>query len=116
MRADPRVLAANSHYRRFGAPDKLPIPPAHLIFLVAGSSDIEWFLKGGSLAAESVVGLLQNNGVDINAMDVILDFGCGSGRVLRYWESLRETRVCGSDYNPLLVDWCKRNLLFADVR
>jgi SAM-dependent methyltransferase len=116
MRVNPRVLAANSRLRRRASPDQLPLPPARLIFLVAGSSDIAWFLRGGALAAESLSELLVKNGASIDKMDAILDFGCGCGRVLRHWRGLTQTRVSGSDYNRLLVQWCQENLSFADVR
>ena len=44
----------------------------------------------------------------------MLDFGCGCGRVIRHWKDANATTICGSDYNPLLVDWCRDNLGFAE--
>ena len=46
----------------------------------------------------------------------MLDSGCGCGRVLRQWAGLDGVRVVGTDYNPELVDWCRENLPFAEVR
>jgi SAM-dependent methyltransferase len=43
----------------------------------------------------------------------VLDFGCGCGRVLRHWSNLPDTRVHGSDFNPYMIDWCRRELPFA---
>jgi SAM-dependent methyltransferase len=48
----------------------------------------------------------------MDAMRSILDFGCGSGRVIRYWSKL-SAAVHGTDYNPELVRWCQRHLPFA---
>ena len=49
--ANPRSVVANARYRREGAPDGLPIPPSDLIFLVAGTADISWFLDAGAMGA-----------------------------------------------------------------
>ena len=42
----------------------------------------------------------------------ILDFGCGCGRVTRYWAD-QAVEVHGSDLNPKLVAWCRSGLAFA---
>ena len=115
-RAKPSSIRANARYRREGAPDQLPIPPADLIFLVAGSADISWFLKAGGMAADSITGALRGREVKVEELGSILDFGCGCGRVLRHWHSLGSTRVCGVDYNAALIEWCRVNLPFAEVR
>jgi SAM-dependent methyltransferase len=113
--AMPHTILDNARYRRDGAPDQLPLPPSDMIFLVAGSSDISWFLKAGSWAATSIAATLSAHDVEIDELDSILDFGCGCGRVLRHWRSLYNTKVFGTDYNPTLIEWCRRNLPFAEV-
>ena len=113
---NPSVVLTNSGFRRNGAPDRLPIPSSDLIFLVAGTADISWFLRGGSLAAESISEAMEQIGAPVQDLQSILDFGCGCGRVLRNWHSLPRTRVCGVDYNPSLIAWCKGNLPFAETR
>jgi SAM-dependent methyltransferase len=94
----------------------LPLPPARLIYLVGGSNDLAWFLGAGSSAAWCIRDVLSANGIAISSLGAILDFGCGAGRVLRHWHDLPSTRVCGTDYNPRLVRWCRSNLAFTDVR
>lgn len=94
----------------------LPLPPSRLIYLVGGSNDLDWFLGAGAGAASSIRDALARNGIAIERLGAILDFGCGAGRVLRHWGDLPSTRVCGTDYNPRLVRWCRSNLPFADVR
>ena len=113
--SDPRTVLANARYRSRGAPDGLPIPPPDLLFLVAGTTSISWFLEGGARGADTVRDALQRRGVQIDQLGAILDFGCGCGRVLRHWHDLRRVRVFGSDYGPNLVEWCRHNLSFADV-
>jgi SAM-dependent methyltransferase len=112
----PSSVMSNRNYRRLGAPDHLPIPPADLIFLVAGSSSIAWFLTAGGRAATSITDALGNRGVRVAELSSILDFGCGCGRVLRHWKSLPTTRVCGVDYNAALIEWCRTNLPFAEAQ
>jgi len=94
----------------------LPLPPSRLIYLVAGTNDLNWFLNSGAQAAASIRETLDRNGHDINRMGAILDFGCGAGRTLRHWRDLSGPSVCGSDYNPRLVNWCRKAIGFADIR
>ncbi len=94
----------------------LPLPPSRLIHLTGGSNDLAWFLSAGATAADCIREVLASNGIALERLGSILDFGCGAGRVLRHWECLRTTRVCGSDYNPDAARWCRRNLTFAEVR
>jgi 2-polyprenyl-3-methyl-5-hydroxy-6-metoxy-1,4-benzoquinol methylase len=42
-----------------------------------------------------------------------LDFGCGCGRVLRQW-CASSANLYGTDYNPLLIEWCQAHLSFAE--
>ena len=55
----------NNWLRRKGASDGLPIPPPELIFDVAGTSDVKWFLEGGTLGGEGIQRALQKNGIDL---------------------------------------------------
>ena len=112
-RLSPRSFISNAKFRRTGAPDGLPIPPPDLIFHVAGTADIAWFLRGGQLAASSIQDALAAHAIQITDSAAILDFGCGCGRVLRNWASLGKTAVHGTDYNPRLIAWCKDNLQFG---
>ncbi|MFB3890349.1 MAG: methyltransferase domain-containing protein [Candidatus Bathyarchaeia archaeon] len=101
-------------YRISGAPDGLPIPSSRLLFTVAGTPSVTWFLHSGQVAAESIVSSLKSNGIRLRDFDSILDFGCGCGRVIRHFNGLKQTRLCGTDYNQELIRWCRRNLRFAE--
>ena len=48
----------------------------------------------------------------LDSIGSVLDFGCGCGRVTRYWEAFGGA-VAGSDVNGQAVDWCRDNLDFA---
>jgi SAM-dependent methyltransferase len=114
MRINPVVAISNLKFRSGGAPDRLPIPPAHARFLVAGTADIEWFLRGGTLGAQTIQDAMARRHVSLGEGQAVLDFGCGCGRVTRYWHDATKARVCGTDYNQELIEWCRRNLTFAE--
>lgn len=101
-------------YRLRGAPDGLPVPPVRFIWLVMGSTEISSFLESGKAHAhELIVPLLERNNLSMQGFSAVLDFGCGCGRIMRYWRSLRDVELWGMDYNPHLIDWCRCNLRFA---
>jgi SAM-dependent methyltransferase len=103
-------------YQMAVAPDGFPIPPAELHLLVSGRDglDLAAFFDIGSACADGVVRLVTKHGVDIEELGAILDFGCGCGRVIRRFHSLKRAKLYGTDYNPKMVDWCRRNLPFAE--
>ena len=39
--------------------------------------------------------------------DRMLDFGCGSGRVLRHWRDLERVEIYGTDYQHRLIEECR---------
>lgn len=95
------------------AGDGLPVPPRRLIVRVAGTADVDWFLEGGRLGAESIRKVVGRHGPAVEKLDAILDFGCGCGRVTRRWAGLPHTDVHGTDASGAAVEWCRDNLPFA---
>lgn len=108
-----RTCVRNRAFRE--SPDGLAIPPGWMLMTVAGSAEAGVFLDGGRKAADSIREILRRNGVEIEDLGAILDFGCGCGRVLRYWRELRRAQFHGTDYNAGLTHWCKSNLPFVRV-
>jgi SAM-dependent methyltransferase len=112
----PGTLANNLRWWLGGARESLPLPSARARFLVAGSADIQGFLELGRRAADSIEAAVAKAGRPIGGMSAILDFGCGSGRVLRHWQKLEDlVDVHGTEMNPLLVAECARCVPFATV-
>lgn len=107
-----RSLPIRAAHRGHG----LPLPPPKLMHLVAASEDVAWFLEGGRRAASALRNVLARQGVALESLGAILDFGCGSGRVLRHWHDLKGPDLHGTDYNPALIDWCAESLPFARFR
>jgi len=89
--------------------DGPPLPPRRLMVRVAGTADADWFLRSGRAAFDAIAAHVPPD----ETVDV-LDFGCGCGRVLRYWGDA-DGLVAGSDRDVGAVDWCRQNLGFARV-
>lgn len=74
---------------------------------VAGTADAGWFLSSGRAGYDAIV-----EHVPLAELDAVLDFGCGCGRVTRWWSDFAGA-VAGSDLSAPAVDWCRRNLPFG---
>lgn len=94
---------------RIGAVDGPALPPRRLMVRVAGTADADWFLRSGRAAYDAIAA-----NVPLGEVTDILDFGCGCGRVLRYWNS-RQRAIAGSDRDAGAVAWCADHLPFAHV-
>jgi 2-polyprenyl-3-methyl-5-hydroxy-6-metoxy-1,4-benzoquinol methylase len=77
--------------------------------LVAGGDDVSWYIRGGELALQSILEVLDRNGIDFENFDAVLDFGCGCGRVTQHWGGTR-VQLYGCDYNSELIQWASKNL------
>jgi SAM-dependent methyltransferase len=118
VRAYEGALAAASRLRsgKTQADDGLPLPPATLRAQIGPRhADADFFLSSGRQQAEIVRALVQEDGSALEGFDALLDWGCGCGRVLRNWSQLTGTRIAGCDINRKMVEWCDRNLPFAEV-
>ena len=87
--------------------DGPPLPPRRLMVRVSGTADADWFLRSGRAAYDAIV-----EHVPPDELTAVLDFGCGCGRVTRYWNTFAGT-VTGSDLSEKAIDWCRANLGFA---
>jgi SAM-dependent methyltransferase len=111
---DSQTRIRNSRFKRANPLDGLPMPSPHLVYLITGQFDAEAFYRNGALGAKCIEEVLRKNGLDIHQFGSILDFGCGCGRVIRHWQKLTKSKLYGIDYNPRLIQWCRRNLPFAE--
>jgi SAM-dependent methyltransferase len=90
-----------------------PVPPAKLRILVSGTADPSFFLDTGRRQAEILRGLYERHGEPLSARTAILDFGCGCGRLTRWWADAGGAAVFGCDPNPALVRWTQGALPFV---
>lgn len=98
--------------------ETFPIPPADLRFLVSGANlrdNPDLFLPAGKRAFGIIAEAAVLAGKDINAIDSVLDWGCGCGRVIRHFAGLPGlTKIAGCDINADLIKWCQENLPFGE--
>jgi len=111
---DRETKRRNARFNAAGAPDGLPLPPPQLVYSVAGHFNVQAYYESGTWHADLLRDVLKGHDRDIRDFRSLLDFGCGCGRVTRQWHNLSSTTVYGTDYNPLLVEWCRGALSFAD--
>jgi SAM-dependent methyltransferase len=87
--------------------DGVPLPPRRLMVRVAGTADADWFLRSGRAGYDAIAAH-----VPLDEVASVLDFGCGCGRVTRYFRD-HDGDVAGSDVSGDAVAWCRGNLSFA---
>jgi SAM-dependent methyltransferase len=93
----------------------LALPPSKLRVAVAGTANVDSFLESGQAQSRYLRTMLAGIGRPVEDMDAILDFGCGCGRITRWFADLTRPDINGCDYNPDLVAWCDENLHFMHV-
>jgi ubiquinone/menaquinone biosynthesis C-methylase UbiE len=113
LRRDAKMLFQRTGARLRGSG---PIPPRDLIHLVIGVYDLKGFLESGATSADALRDALKEAGADVESLGRILDFGCGCGRIMRHWKGLRGASLHGTDFNPILINWCTANLPFAEFK
>src|SRR5437868_15512322 len=62
------------------AVDGLPVPPPRLIMRVAGTTDPEWFIVSGQLAADTISAALRRANPPLADLGALPAFGCGCRR------------------------------------
>jgi SAM-dependent methyltransferase len=116
LRSSERSRAIRAGREKRSYVDGLAVPPAHLRVLVAGTAEIDWFLRSGKAQAGYLHELLDTVASPLDEMDAVLDFGCGCGRIARWFSHVTRPQINGCDYNRELVEWCDSNLNFMRVR
>lgn len=91
------------------APDGLALPPPLLRHRVHGAFDAGSYLAVSERVAADVRELLHSVGCDLRSTQRVLDFGCGSGRLLRKLRDL-PGELHGTDIDSEAIDWCRKHL------
>jgi SAM-dependent methyltransferase len=91
----------------------LPIPPEAMRARVS-HPDIEGYLRLSRADAQHLLAALAEAGFDPTRGGALLDYGCGSGRLLRMAARFAETcELHGCDVDAEAIAWCRANLPFA---
>jgi SAM-dependent methyltransferase len=86
-----------------------PLPPAALRKRVHGSEDALSFVREGSTVFVRLERVLAEYfSKSIADFSHVLDWGCGSGRVLRYFAGNAAAKVTGIDIDPQAIEWCRQ--------
>jgi SAM-dependent methyltransferase len=89
----------------------IAVPPPDIIFLTQGHREPEVYLRSVPRGVYKLKQVLADVGIPFESMRTILDFGCGSGRLIRGLYADDPTReIYGADYNEELITWAKQNL------
>ena len=89
----------------------IAIPPAELRYRVHGDLSQKAFLNVGRQVTNNITKCIERVGCKWSSFIDILDFGCGSARVIRYFLAEDcEKNFTGVDINQELIDWCKANI------
>ena len=101
-------------FQKFMPFDQLPMPPMYMRWLVINQIDPAIFMESGRMQVNGLIlPLLERNGLVISSFTSLLDFGCGCGRLIRYWKDLSDQDIWGCDYNSKMIKWCRKHLRFA---
>jgi ubiquinone/menaquinone biosynthesis C-methylase UbiE len=94
--------------RKYGK-SGLPVPPESL-WAGYGKTE-EAFLNSGKHDIETIMELVNPDDSFIHKANRILDFGCASGRMIRWLADLGEGyEIWGVDVSALHIAWCQENL------
>jgi len=88
---------------------RLPVPPQDLWSGYATTPD--GYLASGKEDLEKLLAVARSSGFDLHDGARVLDFGCASGRMIRWLEGHTERgEVWGVDISGAHVTWCQQNL------
>jgi len=97
---------------------EMPMPPADLLLVTQGGTDVESYRDSIVSAHLALRALLGRSGVDPDRVRRMLDIGCGTGRLLAGWrldEMMSEGRdeprtLVGVDIDAACIEWNRTHL------
>ncbi len=87
-----------------------PIPPGWLAQAFTDRPDPEAFMKGGARTAEILAVWTAASGLQIEQANLVVDFGCGCGRVMNFLADMTTAKFVGCDLHGPAINWCKNHL------
>jgi SAM-dependent methyltransferase len=86
-----------------------PVPPTE-VRVGYGTTD-QQFLDSGKKDVQTIRDILARAGTSVEAASRILDFGCASGRMVRWFLDVSDRcEVWGTDISASCIHWCKQHL------
>ena len=98
--------------RRFRAAHPgFALPPAALAYDAYNHTNWQLYYDMGLLHARLVAGIVREH---LPAQSLrICEWGCGPARVIRHLGAMlpdRQLALCGTDYNPRTIRWCRQHV------
>jgi hypothetical protein len=91
--------------------EALEAPPSEIVLRTQGHGDVDAYRNSIIPGIWNMRRYLVASGVETDAIRSLLDFGCGSGRLLTGWLLQGEDRVLvGCDSSAALTDWARAHL------
>jgi len=88
-----------------------PAPPPNLRLRVHGDEDLKGFIYNGRIITICMEAALMMNSISLGDHAKILDFGCGCGRVLDWFQRLHQNNsFYGTDIDKEAITWCQENI------
>jgi SAM-dependent methyltransferase len=102
----------------FSDVDPGPAAPRELIAKTSASDDRQLDLEsnpdkyfgGGYRMVLNWLRVLEHFSFNIRAAGAILEFGCGTARLIRHFRCMDGVRLVGTDLNPEMIEWCRQNV------
>jgi ubiquinone/menaquinone biosynthesis C-methylase UbiE len=80
-------------------------------FNVYGFEDDAAYLQSGEKSAAALRSIIKDHGLSLQAKGAVLDWGCATGRVLRWFaREAQEIEFWGVDQEDASIAWAKENL------
>jgi SAM-dependent methyltransferase len=73
-------------------------------------SNPDRYFLGGYRRLVDWLTVLEHFSFNLRTAEAILEFGCGTARLLRHLRGFDGVRLVGTDANPKVVEWCRRNV------
>jgi SAM-dependent methyltransferase len=97
--------------RRAEALQLVPLPPPEFVAATQGGDDARAYARSIVPSIWTLERVLEEAGIDPDDVADVLDFGCGTGRLLlSWWLQDRERTLRGCDLNGALIEWGRAHL------
>jgi len=86
------------------------LPSIYLRYRVHGATDIESYLSVGKNTKQDLEKALFTVDKKFDDFENVLDFGCGCGRTLMWFDKTNKSNIFGTDIDDESISWCKDNI------
>lgn len=98
--------------------DPGPVPPRELIATtslltqeeIEEKADPNVYFGSGYLTILRFLQELDRHSCNLRELNQVLEFGCGTGRLLHHLRRISDLRIVGTDVNPDCIEWCRQHL------